>query len=92
MGAEDGEKSAKFWASHPSGPHPSGLHPSNLTFSRFAPHPEKPPPFGAHYLGPITSGSHFFLAPHLLGPHHDTHQIQKQVGQNWIGKTTMTKN
>ena len=35
--AGEGKQSAKFWASHPSGPHPSGP-----TFSRFG-----PPPFGA---------------------------------------------
>ena len=28
MGAREGKKSTKFWASHPSGPHPLGTHPS----------------------------------------------------------------
>ena len=41
--AGEGRKSAKFWASHPSGPHPSGPPPIGaLTFSGFG-----PPPFGA---------------------------------------------
>ena len=35
-----------------------------------------PPPFGPD----------FFWAP-LSGAHHDTHQIQKWIGQNWIGQS-----
>ena len=51
--AEEGKRSAKFWASTLRAPHPSGLHPSVLqpsgptlrgpTITRFG-----PPPFGAH--------------------------------------------
>ena len=32
--------------------------------------------------GPIFSG----FGPHSLGHHHDTHQIQKCIGPNWIGQ------
>ena len=53
------------------GPHPSGPHPSG-------PHPSGPHPSGPTLRGPILSG----FGPHPLG--HDTHQIQKWIGQNWI--------
>ena len=50
-------------------PHPSGPILRGPTFSRFRPSPFEPLPRSW---------------PHPPGPHHDTHQIQKWIGQNWI--------
>ena len=47
--AEEGKKSGKCWAPHPSGLHPSGLHPSGL-------HPSRLHPSGLHPLGPTLRG------------------------------------
>ena len=76
-GGGRGKKNARnfwpptLWTPHPSGPHlpasPSGPLPSG-------PHPLGPPPFGARFF--------LCLGPTLLGPHHDTHQIQKWIGQS----------
>ena len=63
-----GRKSAKFWASHPSGPHPSG--------PPFGPHPSGAPPFGAPPfwaplflgLGPPPLGAPPFWAPPFWAP------------------------
>ena len=42
---EEGEKSAKFWAPHPSGPHTSGPHFFWLAFHSRGIHPLRAPPF-----------------------------------------------
>ena len=63
----EGEKRAKFWASHPSGLHPSGLHPSGLHSSGLHPsglHPSGLHPSGLHPSGPTFSG----FGPHPSGP------------------------
>ena len=60
------KKSAKCWASHPSGPHPSGPHPSGPHPS--GPHPSGPHPSGPHPSGPHPSGPHP-SGPHPSGPH-----------------------
>ena len=64
------ERSANFWAPHPSGPHPFGAAPpfgvappfGGPTFSGFGPHPS---------VFPSLSG----FGPHPQGPHHDTHTL-----------------
>ena len=65
----DREKSAKFWASHPSGPHPSGLHPSN-------PHPSNPHPSGPHFFW---VGSPTLRTPTLRTPTMSTQNTQKKT-------------
>ena len=58
MGAGEGKKKAKFWASHPSKPHLSGPHSFALQAS--GPHPPSlPPNFGGPKAPP--------LGPHPLG-------------------------
>ena len=59
---------------------------SGLTFSGFGPQPLGAPwgapPFGAHPSGPpLFLG----LAPHPLGPHHDTKNIGQKIGLAQIG-------
>ena len=60
----------------------------------FVPPPFGAPPFGAPPFGPPPFGAPLFLvlAPHPLGPHHDTHQIPKQIVQNWIGQNWIGQN
>ena len=79
----DREKSAKIWATHPLGPHPLGPR------TPFGAPPFGAPPLGAPQFGapPFRAppfGARFFLGlgPTLWG--HDTHQIQKWIGQNWF--------
>ena len=78
------------FVSHPlRGPHPFGAP------TLRGPHPSGPPPFGA----PTLRGSHFFwvLAPHPLGPHHDTkNRLAKnlalaKIGRARIGQIRMAK-
>ena len=50
---------------------------------------------GPTLRGPTTSGPHFFwvwVAPHPVGPHHDTKNIKKWIGQNWIGQNWIGQN
>ena len=74
------------------GPPPFGAPPFGAP--QFRAPPYGAPQFGAPPFGAPPFGAPLFLglAPHPLGPHHDTHQIPKQIGQNWIGQNWIGQN
>ena len=53
----------------------------------------RPHLLGGHPSGRHPSGPDFFwVGPHPLGPHHDTHQIQKWIDQKWMGQNWIGQN